>query len=528
MMMQSYDYIIVGAGSAGCVLAHRLSEDSGVSVLLLEAGGEDSLPAIHAPNLWRTLQTSPVDWSYETAPQKALDGRSIKCPRGKVLGGSSSLNAMIYIRGNRHDYNHWHSLGNPGWAWPDVLPYFRKSERQARGESELHGAAGPLYVSDPVDPHPFSLEFVDAAVTRGFPRNPDFNGPEQEGTGLYQVTVRGGRRQSTAVAFLHPVRDRSNLTLIGGAEADCVLFEGQHAVGVQLDSAGVVATARANREVILCAGAINSPKILMLSGIGPADMLKSLGIPVFVDLPGVGLNLQDHSRVSITYRSTRSIPISVGSNLAEAGLFVDTGSSPERGPDLQFHFLPVVEVEADDGGTRSDILFAINPARPESRGTVNLRSKNPREPPLIQPNYLTEPSDMALMKQGIALAREIAHTGILGRECGEETTPGRGTESPADVDALVRRSCDCNWHPVGTCGMGNGADAVVDSELRVHGVVGLRVADASIMPTLVSGNTNAPTIMIGEKAADLVKGLTTSSDRDVGARSRSEARRTPS
>jgi len=508
--MADYDYIVIGAGSAGCVVANRLSEDPHVSVLLLEAGDADNMPAIHQPALWGTLLNSAIDWSYATEPEPALDHRRIACPRGKVLGGSSAINAMIYIRGNRRDFDHWHSLGNPGWGWDDILPYFRKSQQQARGASDYHGVDGPLAVTDQPAPHPFSLAFLDAAVELGYPLNPDFNGIDQEGAGLYQLTVKDGKRQSTAIAFLHSIRQRKNLHIVTHAEVSAVLFDRTRAIGVRYTHDGMDTQVLANREIIVSAGTINSPKLLLLSGIGPAEQLRRFGIPTVVDLPGVGQNLQDHPRLEVGYRSTKYIPLGDTSNGAEAGLFLLASfGQTDRAPDLQFHFVPVGEVVEISNGTSAEIHFTMNPSRPQSRGDVRLRSVNPAEPPIIQVNYLKHPADFALLVEGIAIARNLARTRALAHICGEEIAPGISIQDENDIRTYIRQSCDCIWHPVGTCKMGTDALAVVDPQLRVHGIEGLRVVDASIMPTITSGNTNAPTIMIGEKASDLIKGVQT-------------------
>ncbi len=505
--MSRYDYIVVGAGSAGCVVANRLSEDPQVSVLLLEAGGADSLPAIHQPSRFGTLYHSEVDWAYVTEPEPGLDQRVIDWPRGKVLGGTSSINAMIYVRGNRRDFDQWKALGNLGWGWDEVLPYFRKSEQNGRGPSAYHGVDGPLAITDPPTPHPYALAFVEAAAERGYARNSDFNGAEQAGAGLFQLTVKDGRRQSTAVAFLNPVRQRPNLQIVTHAEVGGVLFERTRAVGVRYAHAGLETQAFAEREIILSGGAVNSPKVLLLSGVGPGEQLRALDIAPVVDLPGVGQNLHDHPVLGVGFRSIRYRPLSETNTIAEAGLFAYSAmGEPERAPDLQFHLVPVGEVTETSSGPSAEVVFLVNPARPQSRGALRLRTAQPADAPIIQANYLTQPGDLALLVEGIAMARDLARTRALAGICGEEIRPGAVIQNETDLGAYVRQNCGTIWHPVGTCKMGIDPLAVVDPQLRVYGVEGLRVADASIMPAITSGNTNAPTIMIGEKAADLIKG----------------------
>jgi choline dehydrogenase len=504
--MNQYDYIVIGAGSAGCVVANRLTEDSATSVLLLEAGDTDLKPEIHVPLQWGSLLGSEVDWAYMTEAEPAYNGRQIDCPRGKVLGGSSSINSMNYIRGNRYDFDHWSDLGNPGWSYAEVVPYFKKSEQQQRGPSAFHGVDGPLAVSDPQDPHPFSLAFLEAAAELGYPRNPDFNGAQQEGAGLWQHTIKDGKRQSTAVAFLHPIRQRPNLTIETQALVTRLLFEGRRAVGVFFRRDGVDHHVTAGKEIILSAGTINSPQVLMLSGIGPAEDLRSLGLPIVADLPGVGQNLQDHAIADVQYQATHNIPVHPASNHAEAGMFVHSGIDPvdpdDTAPDLQLHFwFP----RDDDNRMAVGFGLSPNPIRPQSRGHIRLRSADPVDSPLVQANYLVHPSDMARMVAGVKIARAVLQARALDGFRGEEAAPGALVQSDEAIVDYIRATGDCVWHPVGSCKMGRDPLAVVDSHLRVHGVEGLRVVDASIMPTITSGNTNAPCIMIGEKAADLIK-----------------------
>jgi choline dehydrogenase len=521
--MAAVDYVIVGAGSAGCVMAARLSEDPNVHVALLEAGGPDDVREIRIPAAFSKLFKSPLDWNYATEPQEQLGGRALYWPRGKVVGGSSSINAMIYIRGNPADYDAWEAQGNPGWSFRDVLPYFRKSEDQARGQSALHGVGGPLRVEDLRTVNPLSRAFVDGAVGAGLPANDDFNGPRQEGAGFYQVTQKRGRRQSAADAFLHPARRRGNLTLLPHAHATQILLEGNRAAGVEYVFDGREYALHADREVILCGGAVNSPQLLMLSGIGAAEQLERHGIKVARELPGVGENLQDHLFLPVAYESKRAVSLanaeSLGSILnymlfrrgmltscvAEAGAFLRT--RPDlTAPDLQYHFGPVWYL--NHGFDRpAGHGFSIGPTliRPASRGRLRLRSNFPMDAPLIEPNYLSHDSDLETLVFGIEFARRIAAGAPFDRYRGEEKFPGRGITSRADIAGYVRGAAETTYHPVGTCRMGADAMAVVDSSLRVRGIEALRVVDASVMPIIPSGNTNAPTFMIAEKAADLIR-----------------------
>lgn len=522
-----YDYVIVGAGSAGCVLANRLTEDPATTVLLLEAGGPDEVQEIHIPAAFSTLFKSPLDWAYETEEQPHLHHRKLYWPRGKVLGGSSSINAMVYMRGNRRDYDHWSELGNEGWGYADVLPYFKKAENEERAElaaTVYHGVGGPLNVSDHRTLNPLSHAFVAAGVEAGIPRTNDFNGAEQDGVGFFQVTQREGLRHSAAVGYVHPILSRPNLTLQPQTLVSHVLFDGKRAVGVAYLQDGELKEVRADKEVILSGGAINSPQLLMLSGIGPAEHLQELGIPVTLDLPGVGQNLQDHPAIVVLYASTQPISLihaqepehlqafvenklgPLTSNVAEGGAFVRTRADLPM-PDLQYHFAPVYylnhgfTVPEGDGYTIAPCVL-----HPKSRGYIALRSSRPTEAPVIQPNYFADEADMQTLVAGLKLARKIGEAPAFAPFRDVETYPGPQVQSDEDIAEYIRDYVETLYHPVGTCKMGNDTMAVVDARLRVRGIERLRVIDASIMPTVVGGNTNAPTIMIAEKAADLIKG----------------------
>jgi len=504
--MTQYDYVVIGAGSAGCVVANRLTEDSETTVLLLEAGNPDTKPEIHIPCDWPKLWGTEVDWAYFTEEEPHLNNRKIYCPRGKVLGGTSSINAMIYIRGNRHDFDHWEKLGNPGWSYQDLLPYFIKSENQQRGASQFHGVDRPLNVADLVAPSLVSQRFVEAAVATGYERNPNFNGATQEGAGIFQLTFQEGKRQSTAVAFLHPILQRPNLTTTTSALVTRLLFEGTRTIGVEYLHNETLHQAFVNQEVILSAGAFDSPKLLMLSGIGNAQDLHTLGISPVVDLPGVGQNLQDHLSVSVAYLATQDVQPAPTSNIAEAGLFLHTENKLEAAPNLQFHFGSILWVQPEFA--REGSGFSIVPClmHPQSRGSVSLRSSSPKDSPKIRMNYFQSEEDLQLLVEAIKISRTLATSGAFDEYLGEEVAPSSNLTSDEDIKAYIRQNCDSTYHPVGTCKMGTDPMAVVDPELRVHGVEGLRVVDASIMPTITTGNTNAPAIMIGEKAADLIKG----------------------
>ncbi|MCP6762155.1 MAG: GMC family oxidoreductase N-terminal domain-containing protein [Fischerella sp. CENA71] len=503
--MIEYDYIVIGAGSAGCVVANRLTEDPETTVLLLEAGGPDTKPEIHVPVEFPNLIGSEIDWAYFTEPEPHLNGRKLFSPRGKVLGGTSSINAMVYMRGNRRDYDHWQALGNPGWSYEDVLPYFKKSENQQRGANEFHSVGGLLSVTDPVAPSVVSERLIEAAVAMGYKHNPDFNGADQLGVGLPQVNIKDGKRHSTAAAFLVPILHRPNLTVTTGAIATRLLFEGTRTVGVEYLHNGTLHQVRVNQEVILSAGAFDSPKLLMLSGIGNAEHLRSLNIPVVVDLPGVGQNLQDHPQVHVAYQATQDIKIAPTCNIAEATLFVNTENPSSLVPNLQFHFGPVIWVQPEFARSGPGFTFAPSITHPHSRGSVSLRSSSALDAPVIRMNFLESEADMQVLIEGIKIARQLAHASAFDEFRGEEVAPGADATSDEAIRDYIRKGCDTDYHIVGTCKMGIDLNSVVDPELRVHGVEGLRVVDASIMPSITTGNTNAPTIMIGEKAADLIK-----------------------
>jgi choline dehydrogenase len=519
-----YDYVIVGAGSAGCVLADRLSEDSSVKVLLLEAGGPDSRREIRTPVAFPKLFQTACDWAYYTEAEPHLENRKLYWPRGKVWGGSSSMNAMIYMRGNAKDYDRWSDLGNPGWSFADLLPYFKKSQNQERGASEYHGVGGPLNVSDLNSANPLSEAFVQAAVEAGFTRNPDFNGAAQEGFGLYQVTQKNGRRHSAADAFLRPAMRRPNLKVLTAVHASGILFEGKRAIGVSFHQGEGSRQERAQREVIVCAGAIGSPQLLFLSGIGAGAQLREFHIPVVCDLPGVGKNLQDHPSVALIYQCLEPITLlntqklwsklrylcfqegPLTSNVAEAGGFVKVLPSSST-PDIQFHFGPGY-FKNHGLETIAEHAFSLGPAlvRPRSLGSISLRSSNPLDAPRICANYFSDGQDLDAIVEGIKMARTIGGSPALAKYRGRELYPGGHLQNADALRGYARKMVETLYHPVGTCKMGSDADAVVDSELRVHGLQGLRVVDASIMPMIPGGNTNAPTIMVAEKAADLIRG----------------------
>ncbi|MBS0659676.1 MAG: GMC family oxidoreductase N-terminal domain-containing protein [Verrucomicrobia bacterium] len=521
-----FDYVIVGAGSAGCVLAHRLSANPATKVLLIEAGGSDAHPFVRIPAGFSKLFKTARDWNYHTEPQPGCAGRAMYWPRGKMLGGSSSINAMIYMRGHRADYDEWKALGNAGWGYDDLLPYFRKNENNQRGADKYHGESGPLCVTDLHGPHALSHAMVAGFAECGVPTTRDFNGATQEGAGINQVTMLDQRRWSAADAYLHQIRNRPNLRVVQQALVQRVVFDGRRATGVEYrERGGAVQTASAGREVLLCAGAIGSPQILLLSGVGPAAQLQGLGLPVVHDLPGVGENLQDHLIsgviMGVNRRDTLAKAESLGSllryffrkqrgllasNVAEVCAFLRT--QPDLpAPDLQFHAAPGYFF--NHGLGREKIHGASIGAtliRPYSVGRLTLKSTDPAAHPALDPRYLSDPRDLALLVEGLKLARRVFASAAFAPHRTVELKPGPDVRSDDEIAAAVRQTCETLYHPVGTCRMGPSGEkaAVVDPQLRVQGLAGLRVIDASIMPVIPRGNTNAPTMVIAEKAADLL------------------------
>jgi choline dehydrogenase len=517
-MSSSYDYVIVGAGSAGCVLAHRLGEDAGVRIAVIEAGPADTDPQIHVPFAFGALLKSRVDWDLVSEPEPGLDLRRNYIPRGKVLGGSSSLNAMIYIRGNRLDYDEWAADGADGWGYEDVLPYFRRAEDNERGESRYHGVGGPLSVTDARSPHPLVDTMIAAAIESGMPANDDHNGEVQDGAGRDQFTIRDGRRCSTAVAYLQPAVARGNVDVLTNAHASRILFEGDRAVGVEILRNDALEEVRAEREVLVCGGAYHSPQLLMLSGIGPADHLAPMGIEVRADLP-VGENLQDHPVCSLQWLSNEPSMLSafgpeaaaqyeadasgpLSSNVGEGCTFLR--SRPDLpAPDLQFIFGPL-HLHEEFLGVITDDAYFFGPAlvKPTSRGRVTLRSPVFHAKPRILHNYLATEEDRRAMIEGMRIAMDVGERPALDSARGERFAYP-ASDSDADIMDFLQRRTHTVYHPVSTCSIG----PVVDSELRVHGIDGLRVVDASVMPSVPRGNTNAPVIMVAEKAADAIRGL---------------------
>jgi choline dehydrogenase len=526
--LDQFDYIVVGAGSAGCVLANRLSADGRHKVLLLEAGPKDNYLWIHIPiGYGKTMFHKAYNWGFYTDPEPNMKNRRIYWPRGRGLGGSSSINGLIFVRGQREDYNHWAQLGNAGWDWNSVLPYFMKSEHNSRGSNATHSDKGPLWSSDIGGKHELMEAIIRGANELGVPRNDDFNSGDQEGVGYYQLFTHNGWRISSAVAYLKPARDRANLRIETDAHTTGVILEGRRAVGVRYMQNGVAREARAAREVILSAGALQSPQLLQLSGIGPASLLQRHGIGVVHDLPGVGQNLQDHLQLRLMYKVskpittnddlrtlfsqakiglqwllTRTGPLGIGIN--QGGLFTKILPGSET-PDIQFHF---GTLSADMAGGKphpwSGCTFSVCQLRPESRGSVEIKSTDPMEPPSMRPNYLEAETDRICAVESIKYARRLASTNALKPYLIEEYKPGADVRSDDEILDFAREYGATIFHPTGTCKMGSDPMAVTDARLRVHGIGGLRVVDCSIMPTLVSGNTHAPAVMIAEKASDMI------------------------
>lgn len=524
-----FDFVIVGAGSAGCVLAHRLSENPAFKVAILEAGGRDVNPWIHIPaGYFRTMFNPAVTWTYDCGPEPHLDNRIVPWPRGKVLGGSSSINGLLYVRGQQQDYDTWRQLGNPGWSFRDVLPYFKRAEDQERGSDEMHGSGGPLGVSDVRMENPLVEAYIQACVAAGIPRTKDFNGPVQEGAGYYQLTNRNGRRCSAAVAYLNPARRRPNLSIITNAAVSSLDLDGRRVRGVRYRIGSEERLIKARREVILAAGAIGSPQILQVSGIGPAEALQTAGVGVRHALPGVGMNLQDHFQIRFVYEC--NLPGSLNDVWHSRWLQVKTGleyatrrtgiltigagvggaflrSRPELDlPDIQFHIMPL---SADKPGeslhTFSGMTVSVCQLRPESRGTITITSADTRVPPRIVANYLDTESDRRVMLDGMKKIREVSGQRPFAQYVKAERFPGPQAASEDALMAYMREKGTTIFHPTGTCKMGTDEMAVVDPRLKVRGIEGLRVVDGAIMPRVVSGNTNAPIIMIAEKAADMIK-----------------------
>ncbi|NND83368.1 MAG: choline dehydrogenase [Gammaproteobacteria bacterium] len=527
---QAYDYVIVGGGSAGCVLANRLSTDASVSVLLIEAGKKDSSPLIRLPFGWMLIAYhKKFSWMHKTKASPAIDERRMDWPRGKVLGGSSATNGMIYIRGQAQDYEDWLALGNEGWGWRDCLPYFKKSEDYYCGANDAHGAGGLLHVSKS---HGDELgdTFLQGCEEAGLSRSEDFNGGDQEGAGYYDVTIKNGVRQSTAETFLKAAHNRPNLTIVTETMANRVLFEGDAAVGVNISRDGITLDVSARREVLLCGGAINTPQLLQLSGVGPRALLRQHSIPVVKELAGVGENLQDHLGVMVAREITKPITLAaqmkphrmiynlylylrykrgiINTPSAYVGAFFRSRTELQR-PDMQLHFTPASGYREDNGKSvldeKAGATTVVTPCRPESRGSVRICSTDPEQHPEIDANYMATDKDRKDMLQAIRKQRELFASPAMAAITGVEIRPGDEFQSDDDLLAYIRQFCVTNYHPVGTCKMGNDPMAVVDTHLRVHGLRRLRVIDASIMPTLISGNTNATTIMIAERGADFIQ-----------------------
>ncbi|WP_315741739.1 MULTISPECIES: choline dehydrogenase [unclassified Bradyrhizobium] len=523
-----FDYVVVGAGSAGCVLANRLSADGKHKVLLLEAGPKDTNIWIHVPlGYGKLFKDKTVNWMYQTEPEPGLDGRSVFQPRGKVLGGSSSINGLLYVRGQHEDYNRWRQRGNVGWGYDDVLPYFKRAENQQRGADDYHAVSGPLPVSDWRHDDPLSEAFVKAAVEAGLPYNPDFNGATQEGAGFFQTTTLRGRRASSAFCYLRPAKRRANLHIETDALAQRIVFEGRRARAVEFRQHGRVRTARARREILVASGAYNSPQLLQLSGVGPAELLKRHGIDIVLDAPGVGNDLQDHMQVRIVMRCSQRItlndivhhplrrvlagahyvafrkgPLTIAAGTAGAFFKTDPRLAS---PDIQIHFIPFsTDKMGEQLHTYSGFTASVCQLRPESRGSLKIGSADPAAPPEIRINYLASETDRRANVDGLRILRKILAAPALQPYVTDEAYPGSKVIADEDILAYCRQTGSTIYHPTSTCRMGNDALAVVDERLRVRGIEGLRVVDASIMPDLVSGNTNAPVIMIAEKASDMI------------------------
>jgi choline dehydrogenase len=527
---ETFDFIVTGAGSAGCPVAARLSESGKYRVLLLEAGGPDSNPWIHIPLGYTKTYTDPkVNWMFESEPEAQLNGRTLYQPRGKVLGGTSSINGMVYMRGTPSDYDNWRQRGCEGWDWEHVLPFFKKAENQERGADEFHGVGGPLKVSNPVKT-PLGDAMVQAAVEAGIPANPDFNGARQEGVGYYQTTTGNRRRWSAAKAYLRPAKNRANLTVATNAHATRILIEDGRAAGVEYRTPGGLVTARCRREIVVSGGVYGSPQLLQLSGLGPASLLQQLGIPVVRDMPGVGADLHDHFNTFLVWRCAQPVTINDlamstmrkvqaaaqyavnrSGHLSNAGIYAGAlvKSDPRlEQPDLQINMFGWSALERLRTGIKPHPFsaFTMSPVhlRPEGRGTVRIRSPDPLAPPAIQFNFLASDYDFQALIYGTRLSRKIAAQPALKPFVMEEVIPGPAVESDAEITEEIRIRGVSNLHPVGTCRMGREVNAVVDPRLRVYGVAGLRVADASVMPQVPGGNTNAPSIMIGEKCAAMI------------------------
>lgn len=535
------DFIIIGAGSAGCVLANRLSADSNCKVTLLEAGGWDKNPLIHMPaGYFRLMQTGQLDWGYHTVPQPHVNNRVMFIPRARSIGGCTVVNGMIYVRGDRTDYDRWAQLGNSGWSYEECLPYFKKSESWGDGLNAVHGDSGPLKTSRFGIKSPIATAFIEAGLQAGYRYNDDLNCGDQEGFGPCDSTLAAGVRSSVSRSFITPIRDRKNLKVITNVMASRIILKNGRAIGVEYVQGRSIKQIFASQEVILSGGAFNSPHLLQLSGIGDANHLRSIGVEVQHELPGVGKNLQDHVGCGLKQRITQPLSMLKHLNIANSAaalaqyMMNKTGPAAYHGvealafvktredviaPDLQFHMNMVMY---EDHGRKiipeEGVMPYFNISRPQSRGSVMARTSNPKDLPVIDPNFFSVNADLAVMREGIRISREIISQKAFDPYRGEEYGPGRHVTSDADIDDYIRQKCESVYHPVGTCKMGTDADAVVDERLRVQGIDGLRVVDASIMPTLTSGNTNAPTIMIAEKASDMILG------RDAGAEARAAGR----